>query len=201
MTVDVDDGFTVLTPSEVDAAEELSATPPPKAKVRKLCACGCGEEVTGNRALKRGHTIGTGITAAWAPEDMYVIQSGLTGILLASTLWIEKKRNVPRLELEEAQGLSAPIGRIVARHTPKPLLRYLKPGDVADAFAVTGVLSAYLTRIAISDSPRSDNATNGQQYNPPVQGYADLSAYAYRPPQASQQQNGITNPNNIHQNG
>ena len=199
------DDFEVLTPTEIEASIESEPADvfqaPKRATIRRLCACGCGEEVSGNRALKRGHTVGTGITAAWAPEDMYVISSGLTGMLMASTLWLEKKRGVPRMELEEAQALSNPIGRITARHTPKRLLAYLKPGDVADAFAIAGVLSAYLTRIAISESPRSENATNGQQYNPPVQGYVDLSRYAYNPSQIGQQQNGAFDPNRMQQNG
>lgn len=188
MAVDVDDGFEVIESTEVDAsenAEDISSAPPKQ--VRKLCACGCGETVNGNRALKRGHTIGTGITQQWAPEDLLVLQTAVVTFLMAVTAFVEKKRNVPRMELEEAQAIGNPVGRIAARHFR---WKHIKPGDAADVASIVVALSAYTMRI-FSDQKKQEVpvATNGFVNN---QGISGLGQYQYRPPdQGFQSQNDI----------
>lgn len=191
-----EDGYELVNPSDVDAAEQSAI---PTTKIRKLCACGCGEEVSGNRALRRGHTIAIGLGSVWAPEDLIILQSGLTGLIMGITVWIEHKRNIPRMELEEVQALANPLGRIGARHTPKKLLKYMKPGDISDCIAIGSVLSAYTLRISMSEK-KEQNANSGLNNDQTISGYADLSKYLYRP-EASQPQNGASYPTNIEQNG
>jgi len=195
MTTDIDDGFEVIIPTEVDAepAEEISSTPPKK--VRKLCACGCGEEVTGNRSLKRGHTMGEGLPASiFAGNDIVVFQAAMVMLVGAISAGVENKLNVPRMEQEEQQAIGEPLGRIAARHIPKALLKRMKPGDAADAIAIITVMSAYTIRITTTKKEEKPPvATNGHIPNSGVSG-SPLQQYSYTPPEQNfQSQNGPAN--------
>jgi hypothetical protein len=189
---ELDDGFEIIAPTEADALLTDESIPP--AKVRKLCACGCGEEVTGNRALKRGHSMGTGLQASvWGADDIFVLQSAFIGMLTWGTIWIEHKRQIARMEPEEASALAAPSARIFARHFPKKLLKYMKPGDVSDAVAIMTVFTAYTVRVTTSKKVEQPNLNgiSGYEYDQTVSG---LNQYSYHPPeQVSQQENGATN--------
>src|SRR5215469_16086966 len=152
MTTDIDDGFEVIIPTEVDAepAEEISSTPPKK--VRKLCACGCGEEVTGNRALKRGHQMGDGLPASiFAGNDIVVFQAAMVMLVGAISSGLDNKLHIQKMESEEQQAIGEPLGRITARHIPKAILRKMKPGDAADAMAIITVMGAYIIRITTAE--------------------------------------------------
>lgn len=187
---EVDDGFEIIAPTESDALVE---EPAPQQKVRKLCACGCGEEVTGNRALKRGHSMGTGLTASvWGADDIFVLQSAFIGMLTWGTIWIEHQRKIARMEPEEASALAAPSARIFARHFPKKLLKYMKPGDVSDAVAIMTVFTAYTVRVTTSKKVEQP-ITNGNTEQFYDQAISGLNQYSYRPPeQISQQENGAS---------
>lgn len=196
-----DDNFEVLTSTEVDAAtavdreppEEKSATPPPN-RVRKLCACGCGEEVTGNRALKRGHTMGDGLPASiFSANDIAAIQAGFVLLIGHMTAGVERKWGIPKTEPEESQALGEPIGRIFSRHIPRELLKKMKPGDMADCTVIGTTLVAYMTRIATAPKQAEviPVATNGHNNDQTVSG---LGQYSYRPPeQTFQSQNDSAN--------
>lgn len=200
MTVE-DDGFEVLTPTEVDATDNPVPVTDSN-KVRRLCACGCGEEVTGLRALKRGHTMGTGLQmSSFAPEDVLMVQAAFCGMFMGGTAWIGNKRDIPGMEVEEAQALANPSGRIFVRHFPKRLLKHMKPGDVSDGLAIISAISMYSMRVATVTKHKKDgtplNATNG--YNSDISG---LGQYSYTPPeQITQQENGTPNRSNQFQNG
>jgi len=188
MTTEVDDGFEVILPTEVDAqpTEETSSLPPPDKKVRKLCACGCGEEVTGNRSLKRGHTMGDGLPQSiFAGNDIVVFQAAMVMLIGAISAGLENKLAIPRMEQEEQQAIGEPLGRIAARHIPKAVLKRMKPGDAADAIAIITVMSAYTIRITTSKKEEKPPvATNGQVHHPPVSGQTStLTQYSYRPPE------------------
>ena len=193
------DNFEVLTPTEVDAQFPPEADPSDTpAKVRKLCACGCGEEVSGNRALKRGHTMGEGLPSSiFGGNDIIVFQAAMVMLVGAISAGLDNKLRIPRMESEEQTAIGEPLGRIAARHIPKELLKRMKPGDAADAIAIITVMSAYTIRI--TTSKKDDNATNQQQSNSPVSrqnGTTPLQQYQYRPPEQifiNQQQNGGTN--------
>lgn len=190
----VDDGFEVIAPvEEVDATED-SPGGTGNTKVRKLCACGCGEEVLGNRALKRGHSMGTGLQPSkFGADDIFVLQSAFVGMFIWGTRWIEHKRQIARMEPEEASALAAPCSRIVARHFPKKLLKYMKPGDVSDAVAIMTVFTAYTVRVTTAPKQTTEapveNATNGYNTDSGVSG---LLQYSYRPPEQIQQKDGTT---------
>lgn len=183
MTTEIDDGFEVITPVEEVDASEVDSTPPPK--VRRLCACGCGEEVTGNRALKRGHSMGTGLQASiWGADDIFVLQAAFVQMFLWSTIWIEHKREIARMEPEEATALAAPCSRIFARHFPKKLLKYMKPGDVSDAVAIVTVFGAYTVRVTTAKKTEvPQNGATGN-YDQTVSG---LTQYSYRAPEQASQ--------------
>jgi len=190
------DNFEVLTPTEVDAQFTPETDPPDTpARVRKLCACGCGEEVTGNRALKRGHTMGEGLPSSiFGGNDIIVFQAAMVMLIGAISSGLDNKLHVPRMEVEEQTAIGEPLGRIAARHIPKELLKRMKPGDAADAIAIITVMSAYTIRI--TTSKKEDNADNKQQSDSPVsrQNGTTLYQYQYRPPEQNYQpQNGGTN--------
>jgi hypothetical protein len=184
----VEDEFEVLTPTEVEAEISEPLPEEPK-KVRKLCACGCGEEVTGNRALKRGHQMGDGLPQSiFSGNDIIVFQAAMVMLVGAISAGVENKTKFPRMEQEEQQAVGEPIGRIAARHIPKTLLRRMKPGDAADAIAVITVMSAYIIRATtmpkqIKETPTV--ATNGHYNDQTVSG---LGQYSYRSPVQNQQQ-------------
>jgi len=188
----VDDSFEVLTPTEVSAETEPDT--PVDGKVRKLCVCGCGEEVTGNRSLKRGHTMGDGLPASiFSGNDIIVFQAGFVMLVGAISAAIENKTKFPRMESEEQTAIGEPLGRIAARHIPKALLRKMKPGDAADAIAVITVMSAYIIRATTSEKKVEvpPVATNGQYNDQTISG---LNQYSYRNPvQNIQSQNDIAN--------
>ena len=186
MTVEVDDGFEVILPSEVDAQDTPEPLPP---KIR-LCACGCGEEVTGTRSLKRGHTMGSGLTTSvWAAEDILGLQSAVFGILIALTIWVEHKRKIPKMEPEEAQAIANPLGRIMARHFPKKLLKHMKPGDVTDSMSIMTAVFAYSMRM--STMPKENGVISANNGYVSDSGVSGLNQYSYRPAeQITQQENG-----------
>lgn len=192
----VENDFELLTPTEVDSNFGSEESPPePKEKIRKLCACGCGEEVTGNRALKRGHLLGEGLpTSVFGGNDIIVFQMAMVAFVGALTNFIDNKFHVPPMEAEEIRGIGEPLGRITARHIPKALLKRMKPGDAADAVAIVMITSAYILRITSNKEKKQENsvATNGYINDQAVSG---LQQYAYRPPetQIGQQQNGNAN--------
>lgn len=188
----VEDDFEVLTPTEVSA--ETSDTPPEVERVRKLCACGCGEEVTGNRALKRGHSMGDGLPQSiFSGNDIIVFQAALVMLVGAISAGVENKFGIPRMESEEQTAVGEPLGRIAARHIPKALLRKMKPGDAADAIAVITVMCAYTIRVTTAKKTLEvpPVATNGHYDDQTVSG---LGQYSYRSPvQNVQSQNDRTN--------
>ena len=189
----VEDEFEILTPTEVTAEfQEIDTSDAPK-KVRKLCACGCGEEVSGNRALKRGHTMGEGLSASvFGGNDILVFQAGFVTLVSAIFAGLHNKKIIPvAMESEEAEGIGEPLGRIAARHIPKAVLRRLKPGDTADAIAVISTMAAFTIRSTTmpKEAKVIPVATNG--YNSDFSG---LGQYAYRPPEQNvQPQNGSSN--------
>lgn len=198
----VEDDFEILTPTEVDSATTGGKEPDPEdtpSKVRKLCACGCGEEVTGNRALKRGHQMGDGLSASiFSGNDILVFQAAFVALVGAITTGVENKTGVPRTEPEESQAIGQPLGRIAARHIPKALLRKMKPGDAADGVLIATTITAYIVRI--STSPRKAEAqpvaTNGHIPDSGVSGQTSspLLQYQYRNPvQSFQPQNDAAN--------
>lgn len=189
-----DSEFEILTPTEVEAnfSEPLPEAP---AKVRKLCACGCGEEVTGNRALKRGHQMGDGLSASvFSGNDILVFQAAFVALIGAITSGVENKTGIPKTEPEESQAIGEPLGRIAARHIPKALLRRMKPGDAADALLVGTTITAYIVRITTTPRIAKEEkpvASNGQYNNQTVSG---LNQYQYRSPQQNiQPQTGNAN--------
>jgi hypothetical protein len=191
----VEDNFEVLTPTEVDANFSIDESPIQETqdKVRKLCACGCGEPVTGNRALKRGHTMGEGLPpSVFGGNDIVVFQLAMVALVGAITHAVERKLHVPAMEPEETRGIGEPLGRIAARHIPKALLKRMKPGDAADAIAVVMIMSAYIVRITTSEKQEiPEVATNGYVNDQTVSG---LQQYSYTPPdQGYQSQNVSTN--------
>jgi hypothetical protein len=191
----VDDDFEVLTPTEVNAetAAEVITETISDQKVRKLCACGCGETVTGNRALKRGHQMGDGLPASiFSGNDILVFQAGFVMLVGAISAAIENKTKFPRMESEEQTAVGEPLGRIAARHIPKTLLRRMKPGDAADSIAVITVMCAYIIRATTVEKKEVPPvATNGQYNDQTVSG---LGQYSYRnPAQNVQSQNDRTN--------
>lgn len=190
------DDFEILTPTEVEASTEPLPEEPLK-RVRKLCACGCGEEITGNRALKRGHTMGEGLSPSiFGGQDIVVFQAAFVMLVGAISAKLDNTLHIPRMESEESTAIGEPLGRIAARHIPKAILKRMKPGDAADAMAVITVMGAYIIRI--SDIPRKAEtpvATNGPINNPPVPGQnGSLNQYQFRPPEQNfQPQNDRTN--------
>lgn len=174
--------------------EETTDTPVEKPKsVRKLCACGCGEEVTGNRALKRGHQMGEGLSPSiFGGNDIVVFQMAMVALVGALTNAVDRKLHVPPMEAEEIRGVGEPLGRITARHIPKALLKRMKPGDAADAVAVVMIMSAYIVRITTSEKKvETPVGSNGYDADQAISG---LQQYSYRPPEQSYQpQNGATN--------
>lgn len=197
----VEDEFEILTPTEVDSATNSQVESDPEdtpAKVRKLCACGCGEEVTGNRALKRGHQMGDGLSASiFSGNDILVFQAAFVALVGAITTGVENKTGVPRTEPEESQAIGQPLGRIAARHIPKSLLRRMKPGDAADAVLIGTTITAYIVRITTSPKKVEGTtvATNGHVADQGVSGSpVTLQQYQYRSPdQSFQPQNGSPN--------
>ena len=193
------DDFEVLTPTEIEANIDEPLPEAPKGKVRKLCACGCGEEVTGNRALKRGHSMGEGLSPSiFGGQDIVVFQAAFVMLVGAISAKLDNTLHVPRMEQEEQQAIGEPLGRIAARHIPKEILKRMKPGDAADAMAIITVMGAYIIRI--SDIPKKETpqvATNQQFPNSPISrqnGVTPLNQYQYRPPEQNfQPQNGGTN--------
>ena len=196
----VEDKFEILTPTEVDSAtgehhDDTETVESAPTKVRKLCACGCGEEITGNRALKRGHSMGDGLSASiFSANDVLIFQAAFVALIGAITSGIENKTGVPRTEPEESQAIGEPLGRIAARHIPKAVLKRLKPGDAADCVLIGSTLTAYIIRITTSPKQVTEAttvATNGRIPNPPISG---LNQYQYRPPEQNfQPQNGTPN--------
>jgi hypothetical protein len=187
----VEDEFEILTPTEVDSAtvdEKVEDLPSP-VKIRKLCACGCGEEVTGNRALKRGHVMGDGLSASiFSGNDILVFQAAFVALVGAITSGIENKTGVPKTEPEESQAIGQPLGRIAARHIPKALLRKMKPGDAADCVLIGTTMTAYIVRITTSPRPMKKEeipvAANGHVNNSGVSRQTvPLNQYAYQPPE------------------
>jgi len=192
----VDNDFEILTPTEVEA--EVREPEVPMGKVRKLCACGCGEEVTGNRALKRGHNMGEGLPASiFGGNDIVVFQAAMVMLIGAISAGAENKLGIPKMETEEQTAIGEPLGRIAARHIPKSILKRMKPGDAADAIAIITVMSAYTIRITtMKKETEKPLATNGQYNNTPVPGQngTALNQYQYRPPeQTFQPQNDRAN--------
>src|SRR5262245_61888137 len=191
----VDNDFEVLTPTEVEASTE-PLPEEPKKSVRKLCACGCGEEVSGNRALKRGHTMGEGLPASiFGGNDIVVFQAAMVMLVGAISAGLDNKLHIPRMESEESTAIGEPLGRITARHIPKEILKRMKPGDAADAMAIITVMGAYVIRITTSKKETETPVASNQQYpNPPVSrqnGTVPLNQYQYRPPEQNfQPQNG-----------
>lgn len=190
----VQDNFEVLTPTEVDATFSDTDPTDTPAKVRKLCACGCGEEVSGNRALKRGHTMGEGLSASvFGGNDIIVFQAAFVTLVAALSAGAENLFQIPKMEQEESQAIGEPLGRIAARHIPKALLKRMKPGDAADAIAIITVMSAYVIRVTTTPKDKKEIpvATNGYI---PDQGVSGLNQYGYRPPvQSFQSQDDRTN--------
>jgi len=188
------DDFEVLTPTEVDAQFPTESDPADTpAKVRKLCACGCGEEVSGNRALKRGHTMGEGLPpSVFGGNDILVFQAAFVTLIAAISAGVENRFHIPKMEQEESQAIGEPLGRIAARHIPKALLKRMKPGDAADAIAIIAVFSAYTIRVTTSKKAETPTvASNGHNNDQPVSG---LTQYSYTPPTTTyQQQNGGIN--------
>lgn len=178
-----EDEFEIITPTEIDASVDHSN------KVRKLCVCGCGEEVTGNRALKRGHTMGEGLSpSVFGGNDILVFQAAFVTLVGAITFGMENWFGIPRTEPEESKAIGEPLGRIAARHIPKAILKRLKPGDAADAIAIITVTSAYVIRITSTKKETPTVAANGYNADQTI-----LGQYAYRPPeQTIQQENGGT---------
>lgn len=187
----VEDEFEILTPTEVDSATNTNHESDESTKVRKLCACGCGEELGENstRALKRGHTMGDGLPqSVFSGNDILVFQAAFVALIGAITAGVENKTGVPRTEPEESQAIGQPLGRIAARHIPKALLKKMKPGDAADCILIGTTLTAYIVRI--TTSPRilkkeesQTVATNGHVPDQGIPGQTNiLNQYAYTPP-------------------
>lgn len=181
--------FEPLTESEVETA---FPTPQPDEKSGpRLCACGCGEIVRGSATLKRGHTLAPGISKQWDASDLLVVQTALVMMMLAITAWLENHRGVVHMEMEEAQAIANPVGRIVARHFP---IKNALPGDVADVFAIASAVFAYTLR-ATDVKAKRNNATNGS--NSDIQsgpGLGPLEQYAYKTPDSNpESENGPTN--------
>lgn len=196
----VADEFEVLTPTEVDSAtqfdtpEENESESAP-VKVRKLCACGCGEEVTGNRALKRGHTMGDGLSASiFSGNDILVFQAAFVTLVGAITAGVENKFGVPRTETEESQAIGQPLGRIAARHIPKNLLKKMKPGDAADSVLIATTITAYVVRITTSPKKAEATPVATNRFVPDSGIPGSLNQYSYSPPnQTFKQENDRTN--------
>lgn len=193
----VDNDFELLTPTEVSEnfVPEESTPENVPTKIRKLCACGCGEEVTGNRALKRGHQMGEGLSpSVFGGNDIIVFQMAMVAFVGALTNAIDNRFHVPPMEAEEIRGIGEPLGRITARHIPKAILKRMKPGDAADAVAIVMISSAYILRITSQKKEKEtpDNGSNGYINDQAVSG---LGQYSYRPPEVQilQQQNGASN--------
>jgi len=193
---ETDTEFELLTPTEINetfSTETPEETTDAPKKVRKLCACGCGEEVTGNRALKRGHTMGEGLSpSVFGGNDIVVFQMAMVALVGSLTHAIERKLNVPAMEPEETRGIGEPLGRIAARHIPKALLKRMKPGDAADAVAVIMIFSAYTIRVTTSEKKVKETPVGTNGYNDD-QAISGLQQYAYRTNQDYQSQNGATN--------
>lgn len=195
----VGDEFELLTPTEVDSAtsgppETDAADTPEPTRVRKLCACGCGEEVTGNRALKRGHQMGDGLSASvFSGNDILVFQAAFVALVGAITAGVENRTGIPRTEPEESQAIGQPLGRIAARHIPRALLRKMKPGDAADSILIATTITAYVIRVTTTPKKVEGQvvATNGHVAD---QGVSGLNQYAFRRPEPNlQPQNGSAN--------
>jgi hypothetical protein len=182
-----DDGFEVLPTTE----EPKVLTEEKSTSVRKLCACGCGEEVTGVRALKRGHSMGTGLQmSSFAPEDVLMVQAAFAGLFMGGTAYIGVRRGIPGMEVEEAQAIANPAGRMFVRHFPKRLLNHMKPGDISDGIAIVSAMSMYSMRVASSNKSKTSGVVNGNGYHAD-QTVSGLSQYQYTPPeQTIQQENG-----------
>jgi hypothetical protein len=190
-----DDDFEILTPTEVEATIEPTPVEVDKtSRIRKLCACGCGEEVTGNRALKRGHTMGEGLPQSiFGGNDILVFQAAGVALLGGISAGLENKFSIPKMEAEESQAIGEPLGRIAARHIPKQILRHMKPGDAADSVAIISIMAAYIIRITTMPKEKREVpvATNGHIVDSSVSG---LGQYSYRPPEQNfQQQTGSPN--------
>jgi hypothetical protein len=182
--------FEPLSAAEV---AEVFDTPTPASEDKsgpRLCACGCGEIVRGSATLRRGHTLAPGISKQWDSSDLLVVQTALVMMLLAITAWLENNRNIVHMEMEEAQAIANPVGRIIARHLP---IKNALPGDVADAFAIASAVFAYTLRVTDVKSKQRVNATNG--YNTDIQGgLGPLEQYAYKTPDSPpQSENGQPN--------
>lgn len=200
----VGDDYEILTPTEVDSATsdtreepELDLEPKSQNKVRKLCACGCGEEVTGNRALKRGHQMGDGLSASvFSGNDIIVFQAAFVALVGAITAGVEAKFGVAKTEPEESQAIGQPLGRIAARHIPKALLRKMKPGDAADCVLIGTTITAYIVRITTMPKKAevSNVATNGHVTDSGIPGQTTpLAQYTYGSGSKFEPQNGSTN--------
>jgi hypothetical protein len=181
-----------LSATEIDA-EVKDTTPPspitPDDKTR-YCACGCGEIVRGSATLKRGHTLAPGISRQWDASDLLVVQTAIVMMLLAITSWLENNRGIIHMEMEEAQAIANPVGRIVARHFP---IKKALPGDVADVFAIASAMFSYTLRVTDAKGKKK-SATNGS--NSDIQnGYGPLEQYAYNPSnyQPPKSENGTPN--------
>jgi hypothetical protein len=183
-----DDGFEVLPPTEEpEIIVEEKSTP-----VRKLCACGCGEEVTGLRALKRGHSMGTGLQmSSFAPEDVLMVQAAFSGMFMGGTAWIGMKRGIPGMEVEEAQALANPAGRMFVRHFPKQLLRHMKPGDISDGIAILAAVSMYTMRVGSTNKSNSTGVVNANGYHADST-VSGLTQYQYTPPEQTIQQENVS---------
>lgn len=124
-------------------------------------------------------------------NDILVLQMSMVAFVGALTVFVEAKTGVPKMEPEESTAVGEPLGRILARHIPKAVLKRMKPGDVADSVAIITVMSAYVMRISSNKKEEKQVATNGHVYDQAVSG---LHQYEYRPPeQIIQQENGFAN--------
>lgn len=167
-----------LSAPEVDAEVKESTPPPiiPDDKTR-YCACGCGEIVKGSATLKRGHTLAPGISRQWDASDLLVVQTAIVMMLLAITSWLENNRGIVHMEMEEAQAIANPVGRIVARHFP---IKKALPGDVADVFAIASAVFSYTLRVTDAKGKSKNANANGSNSNISG-GYGPLEQYAYNP--------------------
>lgn len=170
--VDTLEPFEVLSAPEIDA----EINPQPDKPDVKLCACGCGEPAPSGKSLKRGHTLAPGLSVKWDSSDLLVVQTAVVMMLMAFTAWMENVRDVPHMEIEEAQAIGNPVGRILARHLP---LKGQLPGDIADGFAIASALFAYSLRISSTRKESNNGSTSRLQ---PDQTVSGLDQYAYKEP-------------------
>lgn len=181
-----------LSAPEVDAEVKETAPPDPEKSGPRLCACGCGEIVRGSTTLKRGHSLAPGISRQWDASDLLVIQTAIVMMLLSTTAFVENRRGIPHMEMEEAQAIANPVGRIIARHFP---IKNALPGDVADTFAIASAVFAYTLRVTDSMNKRKPNGNTGLESNMETgAGLGPLEQYAYRQPDTTTPESENGNP-------